>query len=247
MLFWHEGCSLMPDMTPKMLEWFDSFCVHVRWLTEKAVLSRPLIGILVWSIFFLSGCAGNPEVIYLEIRALPPAVRSAPPMGDKLRVAVQPFEDSRSERGRLGAFTHFYGRETPFRPVGGELGETVAVMLIDELKSQKGWDAWLAKPGVTAPEGGPDITITGKVQDYSIKAESWLVFTAMTVNTALTVQAINAANGDAVRLDLRAARSRRTMWFDEEEAEALLNAAIHESFDQLLAKTAVDGRMLRAK
>jgi hypothetical protein len=219
----------------------------VRWLTETSVLSRPLIGISVWSVFFLSGCAFDQEVIRLEIRALPPAMRSAPPMGAKLRVAVEPFEDSRSERGRLGSFTHFYGRETPFHPVGGELGETVAVMLIDELKFRKGWDAWLAKPGVTAPEGGPDITITGRVQDYSIQAESWLIFTAMTVHTALTVQAVNAANGDAVRLELHAARLRHTLWFDEEEAQALLNAVIHESFDQLLAKTTVEGRMLRAK
>lgn len=207
--------------------------------------THALFWVLWPGLFSLAGCAGEEAAINLEVRGLPPPVRVVEPQDSRLKVAVAPFQDIRAEPGRIGTHRPFWGRETPFSVVGGKLGEGVALVLIDELKSRKGWDVWLANPGVTAPEGGPDITINGQVVGFVANARPWFGLTEITVKTELAVQALNARDGTAVLLVIVGGGSRLLFLFEQEDMEELLNAALRESLETLLEKTRVDHRALR--
>lgn len=211
------------------------------------VRTRALLWALSLGLFSLAGCAGEESAINLEVRGLPPTVRAVAPQDSRLKVAVAPFQDMRAESGRIGTLTPFWGRETPFSVLGGKLGEGVILVLIDELKYRKGWDVWLANPGVTEPEGGPDVTISGQIVRFVANARPWFVLTEITVNTELAVQALNVRDGTVVRLVLVGNGSRRLFSFEQEDMEELLNAALRESLKTLLEETKVEHRALRLK
>lgn len=206
-----------------------------------------LFWVLGLGLFSLTGCAGEETIINLEIRGLPPAVRAVVPQNGRLKVAVAPFEDARAEPGPIGTRRHLGWSETRFHVLGAELGEEVALVLIDELKYKKGWDVWLAKPGVTAPEGGPDVTINGQVVRFIANTRSWFGLTEMTVNMELVVQAINVRDETAVHLVLEGGGARRLLLFKQQDIEELLNAALREGLNKLLEETKVEHRTIRLK
>jgi hypothetical protein len=196
--------------------------------------------VLGLGLFSLSGCAGEEAIINLELRGFPPAIKAVPPQDSRLKVAVTPFEDERVEPGAIGTRRYLGWGETPFHVLDVELGEAVALVLIDELKSRKGWDAWLSKPGVTAPESGPDVTINGQIVKFVANAESWYGLTEMTVDMELAVQALNVREGTEVRLVLAGDGSRRLLSFGQKAMEKLLNATLRESLKKLLEETKVE-------
>ena len=211
------------------------------------VRARALFWALGLGLSSLAGCAGKEAAINLEVRSLPPPVRVVAPQDSRLKVAVAPFEDSRAEPGPIGTRRNLGGWETPFHVLGGELGEGVAFVLIDELRYRKGWDAWLAKPGVTEPDGGPDVTINGQIVRFIANARPWYGLTEITVNMELAVQALNARDGTVVHLVLVGDGSRRSLSFEQKDMEELLNVALRESLKKLLEGTKVEQRALRLK
>lgn len=214
---------------------------------QAIVRTCTLLWVLGLGLFSLTGCAGEETIINLEIRGLPPAVSVVAPQGGRLKVAVVPFTDARAEPGPVGTHRHLGWGEVPFTVLGTELGEEVAFVLIDELKYKKGWDVWLAKPGITAPEGGPDVTINGQVVRFVANARPGFGFTEITVTTELAVQAQSVQDGTEVRLALVGDGSRRLVSFEQEDMEELINAALRESLKTLLEETKVEHRALRLK
>jgi hypothetical protein len=205
------------------------------------------VWVLGLGLFSLSGCAGEEAFINLELRGFPSAIKAVPPQDGRLKVAVTPFEDARVEPGPIGTRRGLGWRETPFHVLDVELGEAVALVLIDELKSRKGWDAWLAKPGVTAPESGPDVTINGQIVKFVANAGPWYGLTEMTVDMELAVQALDVRDGTEVRLVLAGDGSRPSLFFGQKAMEDLLNAALRESLKKLLEETKVENQGLRLK
>ncbi len=108
------------------------------------------ISMLACCVLALAGCAGNGEVLPIQIQG--PQVESAEggKPGETLTVAVRPFEDLRSDNERLGTRKDFWGGESAFQVAGGQAGERVAQMLVDFLKA-KGWGAELVSPSAEAP------------------------------------------------------------------------------------------------
>lgn len=219
----------------------------IRRIKRVDVENRALLWVLGLGLFSLAGCAGEEAIINLELRGFPPAVRAVAPQDSRLKVAVAPFEDARAEPGPIGTRRHLGWSETPFHVMGVGLGEGVTLVLIDELKYRKGWDAWLAKPGVTAPDGGPDVTINGQVVKFVANARPWFGLTEITVSMELAVHALNVRDGTEVRLVLVGDGLRRVFLFKQTDMEELLNAVLRESLKKLLEVTKIEHRALRLK
>ncbi len=195
---------------------------------------------LAWGIGFLLllGCAGKGEIIPIQVQPTLPGTEKAVKSVDHLRVAVQSFEDARVTKGRLGVRTHLWGGESYFDVPGGKPGEAAAQALADYLGA-RGWH--VLKQGAT---DGADVVLSGQVLELAVHAKSGVGFTKITTDTKLAFQAQNTADGSLVRLTLSGAGSDSVFWFDPEDAQALLNDVLADSFAKLVRDTKVEQNRL---
>lgn len=199
------------------------------------------LGLLV-----LAGCAGQGEVIPLQVRASDQAGQAMAKEGSGPSVAVMAFEDSRAEKNRLGTRTHLWGGESYFNVPGGKPGEVVAQVVADYLK-RKGWRAMMVKPGGSGVDSSADVTLSGKLLDLSVDAKSKFFQTEISSKSKLVVQALNKADGSTVRMTLNGAGTESVFWFDEEDAQELMNEVLTASLEKLIANTKVEDNLLRLK
>jgi hypothetical protein len=203
-----------------------------------------LIGLMT-----LVGCTGTGEVVYLHLQAIPPAAPSAKQRGDQgeeIKVAVEAFEDLRPVKSRLGVRTHLWGGMTYFNVVGGKAGDVVAQVVADHLK-QKGWRVWVRRHGSTAPEGDPDVIVTGQIQEFSANAKSRFFSTKLTAKSKLEVRARNAGDDSTTTMNLEGISTDSVFWFEPEDLQNLVNQTLNESLDKLTADTKVEKRALRLR
>lgn len=194
-----------------------------------------VLGLVLW---VLAGCVSREPVRLLEIRTLPPAIQAAAEQG-RLRVAVVPFTDARPAGSRLGSRVPLFGDTTYFNLQGGAVGDVVAEMIAEYLRQEKGWRTWLAKPGVKPPEGGPAVTLSGRVLAFEAQARSWFMVTNIEVRTELEVEAVVEADKEPIRLILEETDSQWTLGFAPRDVESSLNQALLRSFGKLVRDTGV--------
>lgn len=192
----------------------------------------------------VGGCAGTGEVIPLNIQALP-SVRSLSQNFQDIKVVVERFEEG-SETGRLGVRTHLGGGETIFTAQGGKIGEVVAQVVADNLKSM-GFQVWVKKSDASEVPAGPDILITGQVQQLSAQARSRFFSTKILAKAKVVIQAANASDSSTVRLNLEGSREDAVFWFEPREVQELVNRMLKENLDRLLADIRVKDRALLTK
>lgn len=197
------------------------------------------IGILVGS--FVTGCAGPGQRIDLKISA---------PMADKTvasinsaTVAIQPFEDERTDRMHLGTRYHLWGGESRFSLPSGTLGEATAQAFADFLKG-KGWNATVAHGNEAA---GSDVTLTGRIVGLGVDATSGIGQTTLNAKSRLVVQVKNHADGSQVRETLTSAGTNQVFWFDPEDAQELLNDLYRKNFEKFVTDTKLDGKVLKLR
>ena len=195
-------------------------------------------------VLLLAGCAGTGEVVPLKIKSLP-SVRSINQNFQDIKVVVERFEEG-SEASRLGVRTHLGGGETVFTAQGGKIGEVVAQVVADNLKSM-GFQVWVRRSDATEVPAKPDITITGEVQQLSVQARSRVFSTKMTTKIKVVIQAANASDRSTVRLNLEGARESAVFWFEPDEVQELVNRTLKENLDKLLADIRVQDRALLTK
>ncbi len=195
-------------------------------------------------MMLLVACAGTGQSVPLDITALP-STRSLNQSYQGLKVVVERFEEG-ADANRLGVRTHLGGGETVFTVQGGKLGETVAQVVADNLKSM-GFQVWVNKPGATDMPANPDITITGQVKQLSVNARSRFFSTKMTGKVEVAIQALNASDRSTVRLNLEGAREDAVFWFEPAEVQELVNRMLKENLDRLLADIRVKDRALLTK
>ena len=206
------------------------------------------IGSIV-GLFVLTGCAGTGDVVYLEIQAVPAAPHSAKQQGgqrEEIKVAVEAFEDLRPEKSHLGFRTHLWGGVTRFNFMGGKAGDVIAQVVADHLK-QKGWRVWVSSHGGPAPDGDPDVVLTGQIQDFSANAKSGAFFTKLTVKSKLTVLARNAVDASTTSMNLEGTSTDSVFWFEPKDVQELVNETLKESLEKLTADTKVEKRALRPR
>lgn len=203
-----------------------------------------LIGILV-----LSGCAGQGQVVPLDVGATPSGHQEAVQSKDALKALIVPFEDQRSEKRRIGTRTHFWGGNTYFTVRDDKPGDVIAHALADYLK-QKGWQTWVSAPGgpvVANPSGGLDVMVTGQIMDFSANAKSRFGSTRIVVKTKVALQAQHTLDGSISRMTLNGSRSETVFWFEPKDMEEAINQMLKESLDRLMADAKVENRLLQIK
>jgi len=209
---------------------------------EEHVRHYHIVGIGLLGILLATGCAGKGERIDLQV----PMARGAE---DKVvamssaTVAIQPFEDHRTDRSHLGARHHLWGGESHFGLPSGTLGEATAQAFADYLKG-KGWNATVAKGHETA---GADMTITGKLVDVGVDAKSGIGQTTLNAKSRLVVQVKNYADGSQVRETLISTGTNQVFWFDPEDAQELLNELYNKNFEKFVMDTKLDGKILKLR
>ncbi len=197
-------------------------------------------GISLWS---LVGCAAQGDIVPLHVQPVLDAAKVTTP-ANRLRVAITPFEDARPHKDGLGTRTHLWGGVSTFDVPGHNPGAVVAQALATYLKSN-GWQAEVVKPG--NPSDGVDVMLSGTMQELMVHAKSGVGSTKITTESRLSLQARNVADGSQVRMTLDGAGSDRVFWFEPEDAQAVLNDELTQSFDKLVQNTKVDNRLLRLK
>ncbi len=195
----------------------------------------------------LVGCAGTGEVIPIHLRGVGPTTEKVAVQPHPLRVAIGPFEDGRQHQTNLGVRTHLWGGVSYFDVPESKLTEALAHALKEHLVA-KGWQV-VSPPG-NAQTGGKmeaDVVLTGRIEDCAVHAKSGFGFTAITARAKVTVQATNVADGSVVRMVLNGRGAEDVFWFDPEDAEAVINEVLADSFSRLIQDTTVDQRKLRLK
>jgi uncharacterized lipoprotein YajG len=199
--------------------------------------------LMCWlSLITLAGCAGTGEVIPLQIHPLVTGAEGAAIQRPAVLVAVGSVEDGRSYNTGLGVRTHLWGGVSYFDVPGGNPADVVAQALTDYLTA-KGWQVSKRRAG----EKDADVVFTGKILDLSVQAKSRIGFTEVTTKSKLAIQALNVADGSTVRMTISGSGNDDVFWFDPEDAQALVNDVLTDSFGKLVQDTAVENKLLRLK
>lgn len=201
-----------------------------------------IVGIGLLETILAAGCAGQGERIDLKL-STPIATGEKVATMSSATVAIQPFEDNRTDRSRLGTRFHLWGGESYFNLPSGTLGDATAQALADYLKG-KGWNATVVKGNGTV---GADITITGKLVDGVVDAKSGIGQTTLTAKNRMVIEVKNRADGSQVYETLTSTGTNQVFWFDSEDAQELLNELYDKNFEKFVADTKLDGKILRLR
>ena len=201
-----------------------------------------ILGIGLLGIILATGCAGKGERIDLKVPIANVADGKAV-TASLATVAIQPFEDHRTDRSHLGIRHHLWGGESHFSLSNGTLGEATAQAFADFLK-EKGWNATVAKGNGAE---GADMTITGRLIDVGVDATSGIGQTTINAKSRMAVQVKNRADGSQIRETLTGAGTNQVFWFDPEDAQKLLNELYNKNFEKFVTDTKLDGTTLKLR
>ena len=200
----------------------------------------------IWMVT-LTGCAGKGEVVALNLHAIAPADAPKVQTANDTIIVVADFDDARANKERLGVRSHRGGGESVFNVPGGKVGAAVAQVVTDYLK-KRGWRVQSARPVAgTAPDGGPHVTLSGKILELSADAKSTFGSTNMAAKSKTVIEALNAEDGSIVRMTVSGSGTQTVVMFDPEDAEDLLSGALSESLEKFVTDTKIEKKMLRLK
>lgn len=199
-----------------------------------------LIGVMV----MMAGCGGKGETRYLDVRT-PTAVAPSPEQ-EPVRIVIEPFEDRRADKTRVGQRTHLWGGVTVFNVAGEHPGEVIAQALADRLKS-RGWRGrpWKVQVGQSAAVPDADIVISGQVSEFSATAKSRVFSTVINTSNKFSIQARNLSDSSTTIRSVEGAQRTTVFWFAEEDVQELLAATLKDGIDRFIADTMVTDRALR--
>lgn len=201
-----------------------------------------IVGLGLLGVILAAGCAGKGERIDLTVPTANGGGGKAVAMSSPT-VAIQPFEDHRTDRSRLGTRHHLWGGESHFNLSNGTLSEATAQAFADYLKG-KGWNVAVAGGDRGT---GADVTITGTLIDVGVDATSGIGQTTLNAKNRMLVQVQNHADGSQVRETLTSTGSNQVFWFDPEDAQELLNELYNKSFEKFVTDTKLDGKILKLR
>ena len=199
--------------------------------------------IMVWGIVWatMAGCAGKGEVMPVNVPAQPPAADAASAALTHLRVPVEPFEDTRATKARLGTRAHLWDGDSSFDVPGGSVADAATKAPVGHL-DRNGWQAYIVKPGGASSDA--DVSISGRLLALSLDAKSRVGSPKRTTTRKITLHAFNGADGSTVRMTLNGVGSERALWFEPEDAPELVNTMLDASVAPLLQSTSMEGKVL---
>ena len=211
-------------------------------------MKKPFVGLCLGLLGVLAtgGCASQGEVINLAVPALrdpgnAPVAKSAKGPGPK--VGVVRFDDKRSNKAWLGTLTGRFGGEERFNVRGNDAGQSVANALADYLRS-KGWQASVM---ADSAQSSNDVTLSGEIQELSVDAKKSFFSTTLTSKTKVMVQGSNRSDGSKIRMTLTGNGEHSVFWFNQDDAQELVNDVLVESFSKLSSQTSLENGGLKLK
>ena len=177
------------------------------------------------------GCASSTAIMPLEIRQGPTILAKTLPEAERLKVAVVPFEDRRTDTTRIGTRIHRLGGHTALTVEGNRLGVIIAEVVVEYLKRSLGWQAWVITPGALQPDA--DLTITGTIRMFEAKAVPKFGRTTLTVTARMHTSAQETAGRRSVMETIDETASELVWWFEPRDLEVLINSTIRKHVERL--------------
>lgn len=211
----------------------------------KSMMLRQVVGVSLAGVMaMMAGCAGKGETRYLDVRT--PTAAAPSPEQEPVKIVIEPFEDRRDDRTRVGQRTHLWGGVTVFNVAGERPGEVIAQALADRLKN-RGWRGrpWKVQVGQSADAPDADIIISGQVFEFLATAKSRVFSTVINTSNKFSIQARNVIDSSKTIRSVEGAQRTTVFWFAEEDVQELLAATLKEGIDRFIADTMVSDRALR--
>ncbi|MDP3090793.1 MAG: hypothetical protein Q8N04_08960 [Nitrospira sp.] len=211
----------------------------------KSMMLRQVMGVgLVGVMAVMAGCVGKGETRYLDVRT--PTAAAPSPEQEPVKIVIEPFEDRRDDKTRVGQRTHLWGGTTVFNVSGERPGEVIAQALADRLKN-RGWRGrpWKVQVGRSADAPDADIIISGQVSEFSATAKSRVFSTVINASNKFSIQARNVGDSSTTIRSVEGAQRTTVFWFAEEDVQELLAATLKDGIDRFIADTMVSDRALR--
>ncbi len=192
----------------------------------------------------MGGCAGKGDVRQVDLQTKQPQAQVADT--EPVKIVIEPFEDRRTDKSRVGVRTHIWGGSTYFNVAGERLGDVIAQRLADRLKvrgwRERPWDV-RAAPASTVPDA--DIVISGQVQEFSTYAKSRIFSTVVDTNSRFTIQARNLADRSTTIRTIEGGRNRTVFWFNDDDVQDQLASTLKDGIDRLIGDTTIEQKALR--
>lgn len=206
--------------------------------------SLGVLGCAIVMATMLAGCRGTGEMRYLDLREKPPMVQVTDI--EPIKIAIEPFEDRRSDKSRVGTRTHLWGGTTHFDASGDRLANVITQRLADRLRT-RGWRdrVWNVRVAPAGSAADADIVLSGQVQDFSVTVKSRVFSTVIDTNSRFTVQAKNLVDRSTTIRTIEGGRSRTVFWFNEDDVREQLAVTLKDGLDRLIVDTTIDNKALR--
>ncbi|BCA55792.1 conserved exported protein of unknown function [Nitrospira sp. KM1] len=190
------------------------------------------------------GCGGSGQTVHVDVTPKQVPAQMAEP--EAVKIVIEPFEDRRVEKNRVGMRSHLWGGVTYFNVTGEKPGEMYAKAMAERLRTRgwhdRSWDARVAPAGSATDA---DIVITGQILDVSANAKSRVFSTALTTSSKLTISARNNTDRTVTNRTIEGAQSDTVFWFSEEDVKKLLTATVKDTLDRYLEDTKISQRAVR--
>lgn len=203
------------------------------------------IGVLL-SVGMLAvlGCRGSGETVHFDV--VPKQETEHMADLDGVKIVIEPFEDRRADKSRIGMRTHVWGGETYFNVTGDKPGNVYAQALAERLKG-KAWSgqSWNARVDRAASAPDADIVISGQIFEFVANAKSRVFSTALSASTKLTITALNKIDGSSTSRSLEGSQTDTVIWFLEDDVKRLMTETIKDTLDRYILDTTISQRALR--
>lgn len=212
-------------------------------------MKNPLVRVgsaMVLSLGLLasSGCGGSGQTFYLDVLPKQQPAQMADP--ETVKIVIEPFEDRRVEKNRIGMRTHLWGGTTYFNVAGEKPGQVYAQALAERLQA-RGWQdrAWNVKVASAGSSPDADIVISGQIFEFAANAKSRLFSTYLTTSNKLTITARNNVDRSSTNRSIEGSQSDTVVWFAEDDVKQLMAATIKDTLDRYLSDTTILQRAVR--
>ncbi|HET9575573.1 MAG TPA: hypothetical protein VFP04_04175, partial [Nitrospira sp.] len=190
------------------------------------------------------GCGGSGQTFYLDVLPKQQPAQTADP--ETVKIVIEPFEDRRVEKNRIGMRTHLWGGTTYFNVAGEKPGQVYAQALAERLQA-RGWQdrAWNVKVASAGSSPDADIVISGQIFEFAANAKSRLFSTYITTSNKLTITARNNVDRSSTNRSIEGSQSDTVVWFAEDDVKQLMAVTIKDTLDRYLSDTTILQRAVR--
>lgn len=203
-----------------------------------------LIVAVLFSAGVVAGCGGTGRTFYMDLQQKVPTAQYVEP--EPVKILVEPFDDRRLEKTRLGMRTHLWGGVTYFQVAGERPGEVVAQALADRLKT-RGWRdrSWNVRMARAGPTTDADIIISGQIFEFTAGAKSRVFSTVLSTSLKLVITARNVGDRTSTMRSVEGAQHNTVIWFSDDDIQTLTAATLQDGIERYIVDTAIEQRALR--